>query len=64
MLANALTHWRSTLFGFLQAFAGAALVVPNLDKLTAGQTALALAGCAFAAIKGLVSADASATAPK
>ena len=63
MLANALTHWRSTLFGFGQAFCGAALLIPNLDKLTAGQTAIALAACAFAALKGMVSADAANTKP-
>lgn len=64
MLANLKTHWLSTVSGVLGASLGAFATTVNLDKLSAGQAALAFAGCLWVALQGALTADANKVPPQ
>lgn len=64
MLANLKTHWLSTASGILGASLGAFAATANLDTLSAGQAALAYAGCLWVAVQGFLTADARRVPPQ
>lgn len=64
MLANLKTHWLSTASGILGASLGAFAATANLDTLSAGQAALAYAGCLWVAVQGFLTADARKVPPQ
>lgn len=64
MLERFKGNWLSTITATLAAALGAFATTENLDKLTAGQAALAFGGCLLLALNGLFSADAKAPEAK
>lgn len=62
MLEKFKAHPVTTILGIVGAALGAFATTVNLDKLSAGQAALAFAGCLWVALQGALSAD--ATNPK
>lgn len=59
MVANALKHWQSTLFGFLTGLTGALYAATQQANLTPAQFWTVLAASLGIALKGAVSADAN-----
>ena len=60
MFDNFKAHWLSTVVGIVEASLVTFAATANLDKLSAGQAALAYGVALAMAVKGYVTADAKA----